>query len=432
MAAGEGVRGRIGKYEIINRIGVGGMAELYVARSRAAHGFEKIVALKRLFPHFLGDDDFVRMFLHEARLAAQLHHPNIAQVYDIGDDDGAYFFTMEYVLGQDLRRVMRAIRGRGGWLTLDHIILIVSQIAAALHYAHEKEDSAGRPLGVVHRDVSPSNILISYDGGVKLVDFGIARATSRSDVTQAGILKGKIPYMSPEQCQGKTLDRRSDIYALGVVLWELALCRDLWVGENDIELAQRIASQDAPAPTDLLPKFPAELSAIIVKALARDRDRRYATAQEMQLDLEEFARERKLALSSVGLASFMSDLFADVIKSQKAALQDAKAGRRTAFPTLEPMPLGEVPTRPTDATTTLSGLDSAEEPRPRSRAPLVAAAIFAAAAIGAATGILIHRYGGKASAAAAPAASGQDAAPAPAGGSGAAPVAASPAPAVSP
>jgi len=329
------VGSRIGKFEIINRIAAGGMAELYVARTRAAHGFEKVVALKRIFPHFLEDEDFVEMFLHEARLAARLHHPNIAQVYEIGDDDGVYFFTMEYVLGQDLRRIIRAVRKGGGWLTLDQIITIVTQTAAGLHYAHEREGPGGKPLGIVHRDISPSNLLVSYDGGVKLVDFGIARAASRRQVTQAGTLKGKIPYMSPEQCRGEPLDRRSDIYSLGIILWELALCRQLWAGAADFSLVKRIATEDAPAPTAFLPNFPKDLEAIIMRALAHDRDERYATAQEFQVDLEEFARERKLALSSIGLGQFMQGLFADAIAEQKAALVEARAGKRTLFPSFE-------------------------------------------------------------------------------------------------
>ncbi len=311
------------------------MAELYVARTRSAHDFEKIVALKRIFPHFLQDEDFVEMFLHEARLAARLQHPNIAQVYEIGDDDGVYFFTMEYVLGQDLRRIVRAVRARGGWFTLDQIIAIITQTAAGLHYAHEREGPRGKPLGIVHRDISPSNLLVSYDGGVKLVDFGIARAASRRQVTQAGTLKGKIPYMSPEQCRGEPLDRRSDVYSLGIILWELVLCRQLWAGAADLKLVERIATEDAPAPTAYLPNFPKDLEVIIMRALARDRDQRYSTAQELQVDLEEFARERKLALSSLSLGHFMQELFTDTIKSQKEALVEARAGKKTLFPSVE-------------------------------------------------------------------------------------------------
>jgi len=327
----QSVGSRIGKFEIISRIGAGGMAEIFVARTRAAHDFEKIVALKRIHPHLLEDEDFVEMFLHEARLAARLQHPNIAQVLDIGDDDGVYFFTMEYILGQDLRRIVRAVRAGGGWLTLDQIITIVTQTAAGLHYAHEREGTAGRPLGIVHRDISPSNILISYNGGVKLVDFGIARAASRRQITQAGTLKGKIPYMSPEQCMGEKLDRRSDIYSLGIVLWELALCRQLWAGEANFNLVKRIATEDPPAPTVFLPNFPKDLERIIMRALARDRDERYATAQDFQIALEEFARERKLALSSVGLGRFMQGLFAGTIKSEKAALVEARASSSTSL-----------------------------------------------------------------------------------------------------
>ncbi|MBK8266380.1 MAG: serine/threonine protein kinase [Nannocystis sp.] len=328
-------RPRLGKYELISRLAAGGMAELFVARAQAIYGFEKVVVLKRIIPAFAADQDFVRMFLREARLAATLQHPNIAQVYDVGEDDGVLFFAMEYVLGQDLRRIVRAVRARESWLTLEHILQIIIGTAAALHYAHEREDSAGRHLGIVHRDVSPSNIMVTYDGGVKLVDFGIARVSSSGDTTSTGVLKGKIPYMSPEQCRGEKLDRRSDVFSLGVILWELACCRRLFVGENDLALAQRIASEDAPPPSSILPNFSPALEAIIMRALARDREQRYATAQELREELEEFARERRLGLSSVSLGRVMSELFAEPLAQQRAAIAAAVAGEPMAFPTLD-------------------------------------------------------------------------------------------------
>jgi serine/threonine protein kinase len=328
-------RPRLGKYELISRLAAGGMAELFVARAQAIYGFEKVVVLKRIIPAFAADQDFVRMFLREARLAATLQHPNIAQVYDVGEDDGVLFFAMEYVLGQDLRRIVRAVRARESWLTLEHILQIIIGTAAALHYAHEREDSAGKHLGIVHRDVSPSNIMVTYDGGVKLVDFGIARVSSSGDTTSTGVLKGKIPYMSPEQCRGEKLDRRSDVFSLGVILWELACCRRLFVGENDLALAQRIASEDAPPPSSILPNFSPALEAIIMRALARDRERRYATAQELREELEEFARERRLGLSSVSLGRVMSELFAEPLAQQRAAIAAAVAGEPMAFPTLD-------------------------------------------------------------------------------------------------
>lgn len=321
---------RLGKYELLSRIAVGGMAELFVARTTAQHGFEKVVALKRILASHADDEQFVSMLLAEARLAATLHHPNVAQVYDVGDCDGAYFFTMEYVFGQDLRKIVRAIQKKGQWLTPEHVLQIVIGTAAGLHYAHEKEGSDGKLLGIVHRDVSPSNVLVSYDGAVKLVDFGIARVSSMATQSGQG-LKGKVPYMSPEQCRGERLDRRSDVFSLGIMLWELTVRRRLFAGENDIAVAARICNEDAPRPSQFVPEFPPDLEAIIVKALARERDRRYATAQELQVDLEEYAREHKLLLSSAKLGTFMTDLFAEQIQTSKVDLRDRIAASTGMF-----------------------------------------------------------------------------------------------------
>ncbi|MCA9714321.1 MAG: serine/threonine protein kinase, partial [Myxococcales bacterium] len=207
---------RLGKYQLITKLGAGGMAELFLARTEAIHGIEKFVALKRIPAGHARDKEFVRMFLEEARLAATLSHPNIAQVYDVGKEAGTYFFTMEYLQGLDLARLLRGLFKRGEWPPLQHVLAIIIGTAAGLHYAHRKEGRDGRLLNIVHRDVSPSNIFITYEGGVKLLDFGIAKATTAKTVTETGALKGKIPYMSPEQVRGEKLDQRSDIFSLGI------------------------------------------------------------------------------------------------------------------------------------------------------------------------------------------------------------------------
>jgi serine/threonine protein kinase len=345
---------QLGRYELLKRIAVGGMAELFLARTTAQHfGYEKIVALKRILAAHAEDEQFITMFLAEARLAATLHHTNIVQVHDVGEENGALFFTMEYVFGQDVRRVVKAVQVRDGRLPIEHAIMIVVNTAAGLHYAHQQEDREGRPLGIVHRDVSPSNILVSYDGGIKLLDFGIARVTANLASTGQDILKGKVPYMSPEQCRGEPLDRRSDVFALGVVLWELTVRRRLFIGDNDLVIATRICGQDAPRPSDMLPGYPRDLEQIVMKALARDRDQRYASAEELQLDLEEYAREHKLLLSSAKLAHFMADLFAEEIRKAKADLRQRIASITGIFPavpdepprrsTLPPMPVSALP-----------------------------------------------------------------------------------------
>jgi serine/threonine protein kinase len=322
---------RLGKYELLSRLGVGGMAELFIARTTGQHGFEKVVALKRILASHADDEQFIQMLLAEARLAATLHHPNIAQVYDVGEVDGTYFFTMEYVFGQDLRKIVRTVQGRGIWPSPELILQIIIGTASGLHYAHEKEGGDGELLGLVHRDVSPSNILVSHDGGVKLVDFGIARISAMQASTAQGALKGKVPYMSPEQCRGERLDRRSDIFSLGIILWELTTRRRLYAGENEIAVAGKICNEDAPRPSSIVPDYPPELEAIVLKALARDRDARYATAQELQLDLEEYARDKRMLLSSAKLAGFMGELFADQIKATKADLRQQIASHTGMF-----------------------------------------------------------------------------------------------------
>ncbi|HEY0987123.1 MAG TPA: serine/threonine-protein kinase, partial [Kofleriaceae bacterium] len=199
---------KLGKYEVIRQIAVGGMAELYLARTVGIEGFEKLVCVKRILPLFADDPNFVNMFLNEARLAATLHHPNVAQIYDIGQEAGDFFFSMEYVHGEDLGRLVATGRENGVPISLDCALTLAAGLCAGLHHAHEKASADGKPLGVVHRDVSPTNVLVSYDGAVKLVDFGIARAIGEPMASGNG-MKGKIAYMSPEQCRGKaSLDRR--------------------------------------------------------------------------------------------------------------------------------------------------------------------------------------------------------------------------------
>lgn len=309
----------LGKYELFGRLAVGGMAELFLARTRSLHGFEKVVALKRVLPQHVANQRLVKLLMHEARLAANLNHPNIAQVYDVGEYAGTYFFTMEYVIGKDLRDIVRAAVERGKWLPVEHAIGIVIGTAAALHYAHTARGPDGQPLGIIHRDISPSNVLVTYDGVVKLVDFGIALAASL-DMNSGGHLPaGKIPYMSPEQCRDETIDARSDIFSLGIVLWELTVGRRLFVSKgNPVALLGKIANEPAPPPSAIVHDYPDELERIVMKALELDRTKRYSTAQELQVDLEEFARNERLPIASTRLASYMHELFADEIKSPPA------------------------------------------------------------------------------------------------------------------
>jgi hypothetical protein len=312
---------RLGKYQLLRRLATGGMAELFLARAAAMHGFEKLVVLKRILPQHAENDDFIKMFLAEARLAATLHHPNVVQVYDIGEDAGHCFFTMEWVQGQDLRRIVRAARKAEVPIPLEHILHIITGVAAGLDYAHDKAGLDGVPLGIVHRDVSPSNVLVTYDGAVKLVDFGIAKAAAFQSNTIAGTLKGKIPYMSPEQCRGEAVDRRSDIFSIGTLLWELTTGTRLFAGDNEIAIINRVAQGDVPLPTTVRPEYPVELEAIVMRALHADPEQRYQTAVELQLDLEDFARDARLPVSPARMAMFMRELFAEEMQLTAAQVQ---------------------------------------------------------------------------------------------------------------
>jgi len=297
----------------------GGMAELFLARTIGPSGFEKLVVLKKILPNFAENPRFVRLFLDEAKLAASLDHPHIAHVYDLGTVDGSYFFTMEYLHGQDVRSLLQRSVRAATQLPIEHAVQIARNIASALHYAHERRGTEGKLLDVVHRDVSPANIVVSYDGAVKLLDFGVAKAATSTVKTRTGTLKGKVAYMSPEQARGASIDRRSDVFSLGIVLWEMVATRRLFKGDNDLATIQMIINEPAPDVSSFRADCPLELERITARALAKDPKDRYQTAQDLQLDLEELARETKLGQSSVALSAHMSRLFADEIGAWKTA-----------------------------------------------------------------------------------------------------------------
>ncbi|MBA3465565.1 MAG: protein kinase [Deltaproteobacteria bacterium] len=312
----------IGKYEILRKLATGGMAEIYLARQRGNAGFEKLVVIKRILPNVAEDPSFVRMFLDEARLAATLQHPNIADVYDVGEFEGTPFFAMEYVHGQDVRNIRMASRKRNEHVPLSIALAIVHGTASALDYAHEKTGQDGKPLALVHRDVSSSNVIVSYDGAIKLLDFGIARAASQTHETQTGILKGKIPYMSPEQCRGQPLDKRSDLFSLGVVMYELTTGRRPFRAESDFDVMDQIVHKGAQPPSTVLPGYPPELDAIVMKLLAIKPKHRYGSAEEMLHDLDPFLAAHRLWVSPKPLSRYMKMIFDDKIAAWEAAQTD--------------------------------------------------------------------------------------------------------------
>ncbi|MBC8131671.1 MAG: protein kinase [Deltaproteobacteria bacterium] len=275
----------VGRYEIVRPIARGGMAEVFLARTRPVAGVERLFAIKCCYPHLRDDHEFASMFIEEARLAAQIRHPNVVATFDVGDDETLYL-VMEYVEGEPLSELIKATRQGGGRLPLSVTLRIVTDALAGLHAAHETRGADGRPLGVVHRDVSPQNILVGVDGVARIVDFGIAKAEATATVTRAGQVKGKLAYLPPEQLTEHVMTRRGDVYAVGVVLWETLTCQRLFSGQNAGEIAMRVLEKVLDPPSVIAPEVPTALDAAVLKALLRDPEQRFATAADLALALE--------------------------------------------------------------------------------------------------------------------------------------------------
>jgi serine/threonine protein kinase len=291
-------------YEILGKLAKGGMAEIFLARSATAAGVSRFVVLKRVLQERASDLQFLRMFLDEARLAAQLQHPNIAQVYDVGRLGDSYFFTMEYVHGVTLRELV--MRLQGAPMPVGAVLAIAAGTAAGLHHAHERIGVDGHPLGIVHRDISPSNLMVSFEGHLKVVDFGIAKATSRTEETHSGTVRGKISYLSPEQAVGGAIDRRSDVFSLGIVMWEMLTGARLYKRESDYaSMAAVVEEPVPPLPADC----PPGLVLLVMRALAKRPEDRFQTAQEMLDAIEQVAAHISSPLSSAALSRYVRDLF---------------------------------------------------------------------------------------------------------------------------
>ncbi len=298
---------RVGKYTVVRRLAVGGMAELYLVRAGGAAGFERTFALKRVRPLLASDSAFVEMFLREARLAASLDHPNVARVIDVGEVKGEYFLVMELVHGRSLREVLSATAP--GRISLESGLTIVHAAAGGLHHAHDARRPTGEPLHIVHRDVSPSNVLVSFVGEVKVVDFGIAKALADTCQTRGESVKGKIGYMSPEQCLGDMVDRRSDVFALGILLYEVTTGRRLFTGDSQFGVMNRTLLGRYDRPSAVVPGYPDELEAVVLRALQVQPKARYPTARALQDDLENVAKSCGLALTSVAVETMMRSAF---------------------------------------------------------------------------------------------------------------------------
>jgi len=298
-------------YEIIAKLATGGMAEIFLARSASAAGVERYVVLKRVLRHRADDAAFVRMFLDEARLAAQLQHPNIAQVYDVGKLGDSYFFTMEYVHGETVRALLQRSHGLRRQIPLGAVLAIIAGAASGLHHAHERKGLDGRPLGIVHRDISPSNLMISFEGHVKVVDFGVAKAAHRSTETASGTVKGKISYLSPEQARGGNVDRRSDLFSLGIVSWELLTLERMYRRSSDFENMVAIVNEAAAPPSSVRSEIPPELDGLVLRMLDKDPAQRFQTADELHDAIEQVAVRIGTSLSSSSLGRYLRELFGE-------------------------------------------------------------------------------------------------------------------------
>src|SRR6476660_3913984 len=307
---------QFGKYYLLDRINVGGMAEVWRAKAFGVEGFERLLAVKRILPNIAEDEEFITMFIDEAKIAVQLQHANIAQIFDLGEVDDIFFIALEYVNGRDLRSIFDRMRSKGEALPIALACHVMMQVCEGLDYAHNKRDGQGRELHLIHRDISPQNVLIGYDGEIKLIDFGIAKAASKSSKTQAGILKGKFGYMSPEQVRGLAIDRRSDIFSIGICLYELLTMERLFVGESDFSTLEKVRNVEIMPPSTYNRKIPEELEQIVLKALAKHPEDRYRTSMDLHDDLQSFMYTSGNFFARKDLSAFMHRMFQDEIAKE--------------------------------------------------------------------------------------------------------------------
>ncbi|MCB9637994.1 MAG: serine/threonine protein kinase [Myxococcales bacterium] len=298
-----------GKYTLLRKLRSSGMAEVWLARQHGTEGFAKDVVIKRILPHLAEDDKLVTMFLDEARIAANLNHANVVHIFDLGNDGENYFIAMEYIRGYDIEQICEQLKSRNTSFPIEYAVRIIADTCLGLGYAHDCTTADGTPMGVVHRDVSPQNILVSHTGVVKLIDFGIAKARTSSSRTQVGHTKGKICYMSPEQMMARELDRRSDLFSTAVVLYEMLCSTKPFDGDNLLACFHKLMKEGIPAPREIRHDIPPRLEAILMKGLAKDREERYPTAAAFRYEMEGFLRELGISVGPEHLADFLKWLF---------------------------------------------------------------------------------------------------------------------------
>jgi serine/threonine-protein kinase len=293
------------RYHLLEKLESGGMAEVFLGEATSVHGFKKRVAIKRVLPHLASHTNFIGMFLDEARLGARLTHANIVSVFDIGKSDNSFFIVMEFVDGTNLKKIMEALRAKGELFPLKDVIYIAMETCRGLSYAHELLDDDGHPVDLVHRDVSPPNILVSKRGEVKVTDFGLAKARTQLERTDPGVVKGKFSYLSPEVATGQDVDERADIFALGVCIWEMLAGRRLFLGNTDYETVQAVSNADVPSLVGVHPEVDPQFEAVVLKALARDPADRFPTARDLGDALASYLFHHQMKVTSWDIANLV-------------------------------------------------------------------------------------------------------------------------------
>ena len=312
---------RFGKYLLLEMIANGGVSQLFLGKITGVEGFEKLVAIKMILPHLSGKKELVTAFIEEAKLAALLSHQNIVQIYDSGLMENSYFIAMEYLFGKDLRHILQKAKEKGMPLSLEQALYITSRICSGLDYAHKMTGLQGKPLTIIHRDISPQNILITYPGEVKIVDFGIGKAASQSTVTSNGAIKGKVAYMSPEQASGEKIDHRSDIFSTGILLYEMLTQKRMFTGDN-LEILDKVRNGTFEPAETAVKDLPPKLYTILNKALAKDQEKRYQSCGEMQTEIEECMFELSMRPSARSLGDYMKNLFGEEMEEESERISN--------------------------------------------------------------------------------------------------------------
>jgi len=308
-----------GRYQLLRKLATGGMGEIFLARRAGTGGFEKLLVVKRILPHLSEEEEFIQMFFDEARIAAALNHPNVAQLFDLGEVDGAHYIAMEYVAGESVRAVTARCNGRGEPLPMGLACRIFADAACGLDFAHSARSASGAPLQLIHRDVSSQNILVAFNGAVKLIDFGVAKAAGKLTHTATGAVKGKYAYMSPEQAKGDPLDGRSDLFGLATVFWEALTGERLWKRDTEMNTMKAVVKEPAPAPSSVNPDVPPGLDAVVLKGLEKRRSDRFASCGDFQAALEDFVISERLPATTRHLSLWMGRTFAEELAAATAA-----------------------------------------------------------------------------------------------------------------